>query len=96
MSLSSRPSLQHRCVARSPRILDLLEELAEAGTLYLPLSGGEALPRPDWDVVARRAQWLGFSLIVLTTGFLVDEGAADTLADLPAEVEVSVYSLDGR
>ena len=79
---------------RTPRILALLEELAEAGTLFLTLSGGEALTRPDWEVVARRARQLGFFLTVLTNGFLVDEETADALAGLPAKVEVSVYSLD--
>jgi radical SAM protein with 4Fe4S-binding SPASM domain len=102
--------LTHRCTFRcahcyvadfnapdllpTPRILALLEELAEAGTLYLTLSGGEALARPGWDAVARRARELGFFLTVLTNGFLVDEAVADTLADLPARVEVSVYSTD--
>jgi radical SAM protein with 4Fe4S-binding SPASM domain len=76
------------------RILTLLEELAGAGTLYLTLSGGEALTRRDWAAIARRARELGFFLTVLTNGFLVDEAAADTLADLAAKVEVSVYSLD--
>jgi radical SAM protein with 4Fe4S-binding SPASM domain len=78
----------------TPRILALLEELAEAGTLYLTLSGGEALARPGWEAIARRARELGFFLVVLTNGFLVDEAVADTLADLPAKVEVSVYSTD--
>jgi MoaA/NifB/PqqE/SkfB family radical SAM enzyme len=102
--------LTHRCTFRcahcyipdftakdllSPRrIHALLDELAEAGTLYLTLSGGEALAHPGWRVVARRARELGFFLIVLTNGFLVDEEAADALADLPAKVEVSVYSMD--
>jgi radical SAM protein with 4Fe4S-binding SPASM domain len=72
------------------RILDLLEELAEAGTLFLTLSGGEVLTRRDWAVVARRARELGFFVVVLTNGYLVDEATADALAGLPAKVEVSV------
>jgi radical SAM protein with 4Fe4S-binding SPASM domain len=102
--------LTHRCTFRcahcyipdftapdllpTPRVLALLEELAEAGTLFLALSGGEPLLRPDWAVVARRARELGFFVIVLSNGFLVGEEAADVLADLPAKVEVSVYSVD--
>jgi radical SAM protein with 4Fe4S-binding SPASM domain len=102
--------LTHRCTFRcrhcyiadftapdllpTSRILSLLDELAEAGTLYLTLSGGEALTRRDWAVVARRARELGFYLIVLTNGYLVDEEAAEALAALSAKVEVSVYSLD--
>jgi MoaA/NifB/PqqE/SkfB family radical SAM enzyme len=45
-------------------------------------------------VIARRARERGFFLVVLTNGFLVDEEKADTLADLAAKVEVSVYSVD--
>jgi len=76
------------------RILALLDELAAAGTLYLTLTGGEVLTRPDWEVIARRARELGFFVVVLTNGYLVDEDVADRLAALCAKVEVSVYSLD--
>jgi radical SAM protein with 4Fe4S-binding SPASM domain len=102
--------LTHRCTFRcahcyipdfttpdllpTARILTLLEELAEAGTLYLTLTGGEALTRRDWAAIARRARELGFLVVLLTNGYLVDDSTADRLADLAATVEVSVYSLD--
>lgn len=76
------------------RILELLEELADMGTLFLTLTGGEPLRRRDWDVIAHRSRDLGFSLHVLTNASLVDDTTADTLAALDAAVEVSLYSVD--
>jgi radical SAM protein with 4Fe4S-binding SPASM domain len=78
------------------RLLRLLDELAEIGTLRLALSGGEPLLRPDWLVVARRARALGFELRVLTNASPVTAAVADALAALYATVEVSVHSLDPR
>jgi len=78
----------------TPRLLELLEELAEMGTLFLSLTGGEPLLRRDWDVVARRARKLGFQVSLLTNGSLVDERAADTLAELAVQVRVSFHSSD--
>jgi radical SAM protein with 4Fe4S-binding SPASM domain len=102
--------LTHRCTFRcvhcyvpdfaapdllsTERVLSLLEELADAGTLFLTLTGGEVFLRRDWDVIARRSRALGFCLTFLTNGSLVDDAAAEVLADLPARVEVSVYALD--
>jgi radical SAM protein with 4Fe4S-binding SPASM domain len=76
------------------RLLALLEELAEMGTLFLALTGGEPLLRRDWDVVARRARELGFQVTLLTNGSLVDDRAADTLAELAVQVQISYHSSD--
>jgi len=76
------------------RVLALLEELADAGTLFLTLTGGEVFLRRDWEVIARRARGLGFCLTFMTNGSLVDDVVAGVLADLPAKVEVSVYAVD--
>lgn len=78
----------------TPRLLELLEELAEMGTLFLALTGGEPLLRRDWQVIARRARELGFLVTLQSNGSLVDEPTADTLAELPIQVQVSFYSSD--
>jgi radical SAM protein with 4Fe4S-binding SPASM domain len=78
----------------APRLLELLEELAEMGTLFLALTGGEPLLRRDWDVIARRARELGFQVTLLTNGSLIDERSADTLAELAVQVQVSFHSSD--
>ncbi len=76
------------------RLLRLLEELAEMGTLFIALTGGEPMARSDWPVIARRARELGFHLMVLSNGSLIDEAAARLLADLDALVEISFHSAD--
>src|SRR5262249_38088915 len=72
------------------RVLGLLEELAEMGTLYLTLSGGEMLLRRDWLEIARHARSLGFSLRLFTNGALVTDEVADAMATLDCVVEVSL------
>ena len=78
----------------TPRILSLLDELAEMGTLFLALTGGEPLLRKDWARIARRARRLGFQVMLLTNGALIGEAEADTLAELAVEVEISFHSTD--
>ena len=78
----------------SARLLELLEELADMGTLNLTLTGGEPLLRRDWDVIARRARELGFQVTLLTNGSLVDDCAADTLAELAVQVQISFHGSD--
>lgn len=70
----------------------VLDQLADAGVLYLVLTGGEILARPDFFALAGRARELGFALRLLTNGTLVDGAAADRIAALrPLSVEISLY-----
>ena len=102
--------LTHRCTFRcrhcyipdfrapdglaTERVLVLLDELVEMGTLRLALSGGEMMLRRDWLTIARRARALGFELRLLTNGSLITPSLADEIAALHATVEVSVYAVD--
>lgn len=76
------------------RLLQLLEELKAAGTLFLTLTGGELFLRKDWYEIASRARQLGFFLRLFTNASLIDETIADQIASLPAAVEVSLYAMD--
>ncbi len=76
------------------RLFSLLEELVDAGTLFLTLTGGELFLRRDWLTVARRARELGFALRLFSNGTLIDDDVADQIAALPAAVEISLYSMD--
>lgn len=76
------------------RVLQLLEELKAAGTLFLTLTGGELFLRKDWYEIARRARTLGFFLRLFTNASLIEETIADQIAGLPASVEVSLYAMD--
>ncbi len=76
------------------RLLRLLEELAEAGTLTLGFTGGEPTLRPDWYRIAARARRLGFLVHLLTNGSTLSETTIDQLSELHATVHVSVYALE--
>jgi radical SAM protein with 4Fe4S-binding SPASM domain len=78
------------------RVFSLLEELADCGTMYLTLTGGELFLRRDWYEIARRARALGFSLRLFSNGALIDEQIADQIATLWATVEISLYAMDAQ
>jgi len=72
----------------------LLDDLAQAGTLHLLVSGGEPLLRPDALELLRHARSLRFCVKLLTHGGHIDDATADSLAELGlAEVAVSLYSM---
>ena len=71
--------------------LDILDQLAAAGTLRLVLTGGEILTRPDFFVIAERARALGFALDLKTNGTLLTPELADRVAALsPVQVDISL------
>lgn len=76
------------------RVLALLDELAEIGTLVLALSGGEPLLRRDLWTIAERARDLGFDLHLFTNGSLVGDREAERFRALNATAHVSLYTLD--
>ena len=63
-------------------IIDYLDQLAALGSLLLSLTGGEPLLRKDFWEIARHAHDLGFAINLKTNGTLIDEKAADQIADL--------------
>jgi MoaA/NifB/PqqE/SkfB family radical SAM enzyme len=70
-----------------------LDQLAEAGTLFVSFTGGEVFVRRDFLEIVAHARSLGFSVTVFTTGTLLTPETAAALADLhPLSVEVSIYS----
>jgi len=74
------------------RLFELLDELAEMGTLVLALSGGELFLRRDWREIAWRARARGFDLHLFTNGSRITAEDAAAIAALDATVHVSFYS----
>jgi radical SAM protein with 4Fe4S-binding SPASM domain len=71
---------------------DVLDQLADAGTLYLLLTGGEPFSRSDFMELARYARHKGFVLMLLTNGTLLDRTVAGEVAKLsPLFVGLSLY-----
>ncbi len=74
-------------------ILRVLDELRQAGTLFLSLTGGEAMAHPRfWDVVEAAAE-RRFALTLLSNGTLLTSEACARLAALPHlwGVSLSLY-----
>src|SRR3990172_4107083 len=59
---------QDRAVLGTSAIFSILDELAEAGTLFLAFTGGEILLREDFFDVAEYAKRKHFALSILTNG----------------------------
>jgi len=75
--------------------LDVFDQLAAAGTLFLTLSGGEPLLRADFWELLDGAIRRGFHTRVFTSGYTLDASAATRLAASGAAgVDISFYSSD--
>jgi radical SAM protein with 4Fe4S-binding SPASM domain len=61
-------------------IRTLLDDLRRAGTLFLQLTGGEAMVHPRFWEIADEAAARGFAVTVLSNGTLLTEAACDRLA----------------
>ena len=85
-----RPTREELSLDEIRRVFD---ELAEAGTFFLTLSGGEVFMRRDFLSIMAHARSRDFSVTVFTTGTLLKPQTAAELADLhPLSIEVSIYS----
>ncbi len=75
--------------------LALAEELREAGTVFLLLTGGEPLLRPDFPDLYRALSGMGFSLSLNTNGTLLNGEIAALFRELPpAAVNLTLYGAD--
>jgi radical SAM protein with 4Fe4S-binding SPASM domain len=71
-----------------------VDELVEAGTLFVLFTGGEVLVRPDFPEFYRYAVDRGLIVTVFTNGTLVTDAVADLFAERPPEaVEISLYGM---
>jgi radical SAM protein with 4Fe4S-binding SPASM domain len=74
-------------------IKTLLNQMAEAGVLFLTLSGGEIFMRMDFFEILAYARRLQFCVKLKTNGFMIREKEADRLRDLGVqEIRISIYS----
>jgi len=71
----------------------LLDDLRRAGTLFLTLTGGEAMVHPRFWEIADEAASRGFAIQVLSNGTLLTEDACDRLASYANlwSIGLSVY-----
>lgn len=75
--------------------IGILDQLAEAGTLSLLISGGDPFLRPDALDFLRAARKRHFQVTINTHGNFIDDAVADVLAEIGVhKVNISVYSTD--
>jgi len=74
------------------RVLAIVDEIAEAGCLYLGITGGDPMIHDHFPEVYRRARENGMIVTVLCNGILVRDEILELFQEYPpAGVEVSLY-----
>jgi radical SAM protein with 4Fe4S-binding SPASM domain len=78
-----------------PEIRGILDQLADAGCLFVTFTGGEIFLRNDLFDICAYAKHKRFAIRLFTNGTLIGEHTADCLAALgPLSVEISLYGID--
>lgn len=79
-------------VMSTRQAIAVLDKLSQAGVLFLVLTGGEPLVRPDFRTIYLHAKKCGFVINLFTNGTLIDaETAAFFAANPPRKIEVTMY-----
>ncbi len=75
--------------------LRVCKELAELGCGKLVISGGEAVLRPDWEIIAERAISLGMFVSLISNGYLINNGLARRMREVGlCRVAISIDGLE--
>ncbi len=80
------------------QILDFAREAKNMGTLYLTLTGGEPLTRPDFWEIYRELNKMGFLISILSNGSLIDNSAIEKFKEygMPYSVKLSLYGASDK
>jgi radical SAM protein with 4Fe4S-binding SPASM domain len=74
--------------------IEILDQIADAGSLFLNLTGGEVLLRPDFPEIYKHAIQRGIIVTLFTNGTLLTPEIADLLAEWrPLSVEISLHGV---
>jgi radical SAM protein with 4Fe4S-binding SPASM domain len=74
------------------KILSAIDEIAEAGCLFLLLTGGEPLLRDDFPEIYSHAKRKGLLITIFTNGTLITKRILELFRDLPPHIiEISLY-----
>jgi AdoMet-dependent heme synthase len=80
---------------KTEEIKNVLEQLANSGTLFLTLSGGEIFLREDLFELLTFARALHFDISLKTNALLIDAERARRLRDLGVRrIQISIYSAE--
>lgn len=86
-----RPAAEPQLSVEELRVL--FDELRRAGTLFLALTGGEAMMHPRFWEILDEAAARSFAVLLLSNGTLLSEASCDRLASYPGlyTVNLSLY-----
>jgi radical SAM protein with 4Fe4S-binding SPASM domain len=74
------------------QVKTILDQVADAGTLFLTFTGGEALLRKDFPEIYEHAIRRGLLVGIFSNGTLITPETADLLAELrPHWIEITLY-----
>jgi radical SAM protein with 4Fe4S-binding SPASM domain len=77
---------------KTEEVFDILDQIAEAGCLWLLITGGEPLLRKDFLEIYTYAKKKGFIITLFTNGTLITPVVVDCLAEWPPhKVEITLY-----
>jgi len=90
---SSCPGQGHRYPEMNTRqVLSVIDEITEAGCLFLVMTGGEPLAKEDFTDIYRHAKKNGLIVTVFTNGTLMTDKVLGLFEDLPPRVvEITLY-----
>ena len=94
----SRPEMESRGRMRTgEEWLALGRQMAQAGTLFLLLTGGEPLLHPDFREIYLGLKKMGMILTLNTNATLIDEEWADFFAaSKPRRINITLYGASGE
>ncbi len=74
------------------QVKQILDQIAEAGCLFLLLTGGEMLLRPDFPEIYRYVHQKGILVTLFTNGTLITPQIADLFSEYrPRSIEITLY-----
>ena len=75
-----------------PEYRRLMDEIAEAGCVWLLFTGGEIFARPDFMEIYRYAKQKGFLITLFTNGTMLTPAIVDELREWPPfAIEITLY-----
>jgi MoaA/NifB/PqqE/SkfB family radical SAM enzyme len=84
-------------IARFREIEPHLADLVDAGLLFCTLTGGEATIHPDFAVIYEFLKMRGVVVEVFSNGHAISDDIVALFVRLPpAEIEISIYTVDDR
>ena len=93
----NEPARSRRATERElplKRLKELIDEIVAEGCLFILLTGGEVLVRPDFPELYLYARSQGLLVTVFTNGTLVTDRIADLFAaHTPESVEITLYGM---